>query len=268
MITKKRKLSRSAAGICGAALLSSMPVGADAQSLVPGDRLLSVSYTNLEREDAGTERNADTAIISYTYQRTTRMAFTGYIGQSRTEGVFPPAPADRQETDNPLIGARLSYDLGSGREISASLIYGDIGEQYTSGGSTTRGNGDTLTGAIRISQTLPLAAQFFLNGALSGSVSKSEYDTPGISSSSTTIRYDGSLTLGYMATPDLFLEAGIHRASANNVITITGSRGLTRGKIGATYRFNRDTAIALNWMEGIGAEDTHQRLQINLMRRF
>ena len=267
-MTKNRSFSRSATAVCSALLFSAVSIGVEAQSLTPGDHLLSFSYTNLEREDAGTERNADTAIISYTYQRTDRMAFTGHIGQSRTEGVFPPAPADRQETDTPIIGAGLTYRLAPGRQISASLIYGDIGEQYTSGGSTTRGNGDTLTAALRISQSVPLSTQVFLTGALSGAVSKSEYDTPGISNSSTAIRYDGSLTLGYMATPDLFLEAGIHRASANNVITITGNRGLTRGKIGATYRFNRDTAIALNWMEGIGAEDTHQRLQINLMRRF
>jgi hypothetical protein len=268
MITKKRQLSRSVVAVCGAVLFSNIFTDAKAQSLQPGERLLAFSYTNLQREDAGTERNADTAIISYTYQRTTQMAFTGYIGQSRTEGIFPPAPADRQETDNPLVGVGMTYSLGSGREIGASLIYGDIGEEYTSGGTTTRGDGDTLTASLRFSQTIPLSEQGFLTGAVSGAVSKSEYDTPGISNSSTSVRYDGSLTVGYVATPDLVLKAGIHRASANNVITITGDRGLTRGKIGATYRFNQDTAIALNWMEGIGAEDTHQRLQINLMRRF
>ena len=240
---------------------------ADAQTAAPGDQFLTLSYSSLDRSDAGTVRNASSVMLTYAVQKSTDLMLMGFLGNLRTDNVLPP---DVQSSDARTIGFGAQYRLAPGLSVTGTVLYGDVSESFTSAGVTTSGSGDSLTGTLQFEQVIPLSSRTFLTGNASMSRSNAEFRSPtlGISNSPQVERYVAGVTLTHVASAKWILTAGYDHTNATNVITITGKKHLDRAKLGATYLINDDMGVTVGWTEGIDAEDTHRRIDLSFTRRF
>lgn len=238
---------------------------ASAQSIEPGDHLVTLHYSSLKREDQGTVRDASTAMLSYGYQYSQDLRLLGFLGSIRTDNNFPP---DTQTTRTTTYGIGVQYQAIEGGTITGTLLHGPISEDFTSGGSTTQGDGDTLTATLQYDQIVPVAQRTFLKGSVSASHSRSDFDTTGVSARQNTNRYTAGLEVMHLAGQDWILAAGLKHTRADYIITITDEKTLNRAHLSATYLFNDDFGATIGWTEALGAEDTHQRLDLSFTHRF
>ncbi|WP_299420129.1 hypothetical protein [uncultured Shimia sp.] len=238
---------------------------AAAQTLEAGDHIVTLHYSALDREDQGVSRDATTAMVSYGYQYTDKLRLLGFFGQSRTDNTFPP---DTQTTRTPTFGLGAQYQVGRGGTLTGTILSGDIAEAYTSGGTTTAGDGDTLTATLQYEQVAPLSGRTFVKGLAAASHTNSSFDTSGLSNKTNTNRFTVGAELFHIAGDNWIFTAGLSHTWSNAIITITDKEELNRARLSATYRFTEDFGATLGWTQAFGAEDTHRRLDLSFTHRF
>ncbi|MFY0660951.1 MAG: hypothetical protein JXR15_10690 [Shimia sp.] len=249
-------------GTCAALSFTSPAM---AQSLEPGDHIVTVFYSTLNREDLDVSRDATTAMLSYGYQYSENLRLLGFFGQARTDNTFPP---DSQTTRTPTFGFGAQFEIGRGGTLTGTLLSGDISEAYTSGGITTPGDGESLTSTLQFEQVAPLSARTFIKGLAAASHTNSSFDTSGLSNKTNINRYTVGAEVFHFAGDSWVFSAALSHTWSNAIITITDEKHLNRARLSTTYRFTEDFAATLGWAQAFGAEDTHQRFDLSLTHKF
>jgi hypothetical protein len=251
-----------ALGLC---TVLSFPSAATAQSLEPGNHIVTLHFSTLDRKDQDVARDADTVMLSYGYQYSSKLRALAFLGQIKTDNAFG---TDTQSTRTPTYGIGVQYQVGRGGTLTGTVIRGSISEDFTSGGTTTSGDGDTTTVTLQFDQVVPLSQRTFLKGSAAASQSTSDFNGPTLSNNLTTKRYTVGLEAFHLVGQNWMLSAGLSHTWSDTIITITDDKHLNRARLSATYRFNEDFGATLAWTQALGAEDTHQRLDLSLTHRF
>ncbi|CUH85400.1 hypothetical protein [Thalassovita mediterranea] len=263
-MTKHSIISRGimALGLC---TVFCLPSAATAQSLETGDHIVTLHFSTLDRKDQDVTRDADTMMLSYGYQYAPKLRLLAFLGQIKTDNAFG---ADTQSTRTPTYGIGAQYQIGRGGTLTGTVIRGSISEDFTSGGTTTTGDGDTTTLTLQFDQVVPLSQRTFLKGSAAASHSKTDFDGPSFSNDLTIKRHTVGLEAFHLVGDSWMVSAGLSRTWSDTIITITDAKHLNRARLSATYRFNEDFGATLAWTQALGAEDTHQRLDLSLTHRF
>lgn len=251
--------------VVGLSSVLGLPTPSSAQSLEPGDHIVTLHFSTLDRKDRNVSRDANTAMLAYGYQYSSKLRLLAFAGQTKTDNSFG---TDTQSTRTPTYGVGAQYQVGQGGTLTATVISGPISEDFTSGGTTTSGKGETITATLQFDQVVPLSQRTFLKGSAAASHSKTDFDTPGLSNDLDISRYTVGLEAFHLVGQDWMFSAGLAHTWSDTIITITDDKHLNRARLSATYRFNEDFGATLAWTQALGAEDTHQRLDLSLTHKF